>query len=359
MTDDDLRAIRRALHVGPPSTEVIDRSRALLASEMRQETRRETRQQAQPRPRKDRWGLGALLTGGLAALMIAAFVAIPALHGTDRPTDRPETPQTAQELLLAAAERAQATPGGTGRYWHVKRVSVAGPVSVGGYDLVERRVFETWTGRDPADTWFGDLSLGFRPRTEADERAWKAAGAPTSWTVPADNAAGSATFTSGPGQPQLTKAGRPGTTEMDVDSLPTDPAALRVAVLATFPDAEQQNVDGLLFGALGRLLLDTPARPAVRAAAFRLMAQIPGVTSVGAVKDGDGRTGTGVELVRGGGQDITSRHLLIIDPTTNLVMALENAGTEGAKARPVKASSTVILIAEWTDAQPTPPTAPN
>ena len=98
----------------------------------------------------------------------------------------------------------------------------------------------------------------------------------------------------------------------------------------------------------------------MRRFAFTAMAGVPGVRSVGTVTTPDGRSGTGVELVLNLGDGETSRHLTVIDPKTYQVLSVED--TDGqpadANARPIGASNTVVLLAEWTDTEPTMPKVP-
>jgi hypothetical protein len=370
--DEDLLTIRRALHSGPPSGEAKNRARDLLTAEMAADhvpgAVPSVGYVRSASPKRSWWGRGAVLSGGLAALIVAGVLAVPALRGPghDAPGNPPHgtAPRTAQELLLAAAERAATGPEGTGKYWHVRQVSVAGPIKVGSYDLVGRWLYENWTARDPSvSSWTGSLDLGFKPRTKADEDAWEAAGAPTSWTVPGDTTSGKVTYTSSPGTPTLTKiptSGRAGVIEglPEPNQLPADPVELRSVVLASVPDLQPEVADVTLFSVLSGLLLDSPAPAAVRAAAFTLLADIPGVRSAGDVTDANGRTGTGIELTRQHATNITSRNLLVIDPKTYLILARETSGTLGTNTRPLKASNTLVLAAEWTGTEPTLPKAP-
>jgi hypothetical protein len=385
--DDDLLTIRRVLHSGPPTPQATARARDLLtveiataAAERPVAARRPTG--ADPVPGMGRRGpsshirLGALLTGGLAAAIVAAVVAVPALNGPDHDgrgappgAEAGPAPATAQELLLAAAQRAATAPAATGKYWHTRKMTTAGVIRVGSYDLMGRWLNETWIPGDASvSSWSGDLMLGYKPRTRADEEAWRADGSPTSWTVKADTTSGTTTFTMAPGEPILREEKRPvdkpflpaigGLTMAEIAALPTDPAALRARVERGLRGIAPADVDRTVYWQLGQLLLESPAPPAVRAAAFTAMAGIPGVRSAGTVTDASGRTGTGVELVITHEDGLTSRHLVVIDPKTYGVIATENSGTPGGAAKPIKESNTVVLLAEWTNTEPTPPTVP-
>lgn len=328
-----------------------------------------------------RWsllGTGLVGAAAAAALVVPAIVAAPeppaqgppvagALPGT---TDGGTTALTARDILLAAATRAERAPAETGRYWHVRTLNVFGAVRLGtgadGYWMVRRTVEESWdagAAKDPS--WHGRRDIGVRPRTEADARAWRAAGSPTEWTLDADGAR-DIELSTRPGAGELNKETQPPTYLEDlgqlslaqVRQLPADQRALRDWVtkrvrtrMGFAPGSAQSN--RLVFGFLGRMLLDTPAGPGVRAAAFRILADIPGVRGLGPVRDDSGRPGQGVEFRSGAQTD-----LLIIDPATHLLLAGGYTSGPGGKSVPAKQSSTLVLSAEWSDAKPRVPSVP-
>ena len=89
-----------------------------------------------------------------------------------------------------------------------RRVLGCGPHTVGRapntYSIVDRVVQEQWIARDPAEkSWSGHRSLGSRPRTEADQQAWREAGSPAWWDLPADTETGSVRRDSKPGPGEL------------------------------------------------------------------------------------------------------------------------------------------------------------
>jgi len=326
-----------------------------------------------------RWSLvGTGLVGAAAAvaLVVPAIVADPeapaggpppagALPGT---TTGGTTTVTAYDILLAAATRAEQAPAATGRYWHVKTLNVFGAVRVGtdpdAYWLVRRSVEESWdAGKGPS--WDGRREIGVRPRAEADEKAWRTAGSPTKWTLDADGGK-DLVLSTRPGAGELSKDTRPPRYLEDVGQLsleqvrqlPEDQKALRDWVTSRIqqrmgfaPGSADSN--RLTFSLLGRMLLDTPAAPKVRASAFRILADIPGVRGLGAVRDESGRSGQGVEFANG-----TYAERLIIDTATHLILADKvSSGPKGTTA-PSKEGSTLVLTAEWSDAAPQVPSVP-
>lgn len=282
------------------------------------------------------------------------------------------TPVAARDILLAAATRSEQAPAETGKYWHVKTLDVVGPQRVGtdgdGYWVLRRNVNESWDASNPAEaSWTGRRELGVRPFSAADEQAWRAAGSPTEWTLDTDS----------PNNNKLVLSTRPGEGTLSRDTeapryledfgqlsleqvrqLPDEQGALRAWVSSRIQTdmgfvPGSSDGDQLLFGFLGRMLLDTPAPPKVRAAAFRILADLPGVRSVGTVKDESGRSGQGVEF-----RDDSTTVRLIVDPSTHRLLGETTSSTpKGAKA-PAKQRSTVVLAAEWSDAAPQAPTLP-
>ncbi|MDG4810097.1 CU044_5270 family protein [Micromonospora sp. WMMD1120] len=322
-----------------------------------------------------RWSLlGTGLAGAVAAGVLAvSVISTPQQSRPDSPPvagQQPDATTTllARDILLAAANRAEQAPAETGRYWHVKTLDLTGPQRAGdaGYWLLRRSVTESWDASDPAEaSWTGHRDLGVRPASQADERAWRAAGAPSEWTLDTD------------GPKPLVLSTRPdaGTLSRDrsapryledlgqldleqVRRLPDEPRALRawtserIRARMGVP-AGSPTSDRLLFGFLGRMLLDTPAPPKVRGAAFRILAEIPGVRGLDAVTDAHGRSGQGVEF-----RDDSGTVRLIVDPSTHRLLGEQTSSTPKDAAVPGKQSTTVVLTAQWSDAAPQRPSLP-
>jgi hypothetical protein len=76
-------------------------------------------------------------------------------------------------------------------------------------------------------------------------------------------------------------------------ALPTESEALENQLRATRLDGIRDD-DTELFALAGDLLGESPAPPALRKALWDVIAQVPGVTLVGAVKDGSGRSGLAI-----------------------------------------------------------------
>ncbi|MET8907889.1 CU044_5270 family protein [Micromonospora sp. NPDC004551] len=259
-----------------------------------------------------------VLAGALPAVALAATGAI-LLNNTSGPgapvvqpaTSSPvpvDVPTGAGSLLLVAAERSESAPVTAGRYWVVRTEHGDGA----------RRVQdELWLAAVP-----GLPSVGYVRSADG------------SWTSrpmrghTADN--------------NFLLAGSPRSAR-ELAALPTDPAKLTEKLLTWYADTggvEQR--DEFLFNSGAAIVLDLPVSPQVRAAAYRMLAAMPGVTSLGRVADRLGRPGVAVAVSRQGDFG-KAQTRLIVDPTTGRALAQESwvAGNP--------ASFTAVITARWSD----------
>ncbi|GIH13018.1 CU044_5270 family protein [Rugosimonospora africana] len=369
---DDLQLIRQTLDAPPPSARATFQARGRLDAAIGGSAPVSARRF----PVRLRWSLsGGVVLAAVAGVVLATTAAHPE-HADRGGTTQVLGDRSAQTILLAAATRAGADK--TGKYWHVETIAVAGPQRVGTapdqYNLVDRSATANWIARDPEDTsWTGTRDLGWRPDTEADQRAWSEAGSPKQWDLSVDGSvdgspAGTRRLTMTAGKGQLSPVDSRTTYLQDlggfdltqIQQLPTNPSKLRALLLSRMAaaglTAGSSGADTFLFGAVSQLLLDVPAPPAVRAAAFTVLAGIPGVDSVGTVKDADGRQGLGIEMNRTSPGGFVERHQLILDSSTYVIMGESFSGSQGAAA-PIKHGESVVVAAEWTDQKPEPPAA--
>ncbi|WP_030175495.1 CU044_5270 family protein [Spirillospora albida] len=319
------------------------------------------------------WGLGAVgLAGAVAAALVA--VNVPADGEPGAPAAQPATART---VLLAAAGKADGRPDGTGAFWHVATVSsMAHQVSTGGvrYTVVDRQRHETWTPGRPGAKIRADVqNLGARPATAKDEAAWRRAGAPARFEIRVPigpNSTVTKTFVTSVKQGPVRRgtSPRPGDGKLfwlgrnvgvkELRALPADPARLRAGLLRWYDGRDTESGapmsrDAWLYRVASGLVTDMPVAPKVRAAAFRMLADLPRVRSLGRVTDAQGRTGLGVgldEKTRAG----LVLHRLVIDPATGGALAGERvlvrpAAGEG-RAPGTVLGSTAVLTAAWTDA---------
>jgi hypothetical protein len=280
-----------------------------------------------PRPRRHaqlrRFLIPATSTAALAALVVAGLVVQP-LRGTSSQPGRASRSVQADDsasavLLAAAAVVAKTTVASLGEYWHTSmQVYDVGTTS----DHSDAVDLSDWIARDPnGQSWYSMSS----PKGH-------------SLLVPAG-----------------TPSNDPYHTRFDVldrflsfdetQQLPADPPELEAYLLAISPHhagLPPVSVSDRLFEAAVDVA-DTPAPPTVRAAAFRLLAGLPGLTSLGPVTDPLGRTGVGIENSYSG--DDTEE--LIVDPGTGSLLALEDLSTVDGHVTIVQYEA--LVQAGWTN----------
>ncbi|MFF5261812.1 CU044_5270 family protein [Actinomadura viridis] len=296
---------------------------------------------------------------------------------------------SARTVLLAAAEKAEAAPA-TGKYWRVKKMFVA-PRQVGPegrtYTVSDAKIYEEWISRD-GRAWVGHRAAGAKPRTPADEKAWRRDGAPARWDMGVGDTvdkkrlylqvkpgAGSLVKVQGEHTLQVPIAG-PKPSFAALQKLPADPAVLRkMAEKSALSDGSGSPLDAenpqarqaFAAGKLADLLTTAPVPPKVRAAAFRALADMPAVRSEGRGADERGRKGVVLTITVPYAASTTSTRL-IIDPATSQVLSeqvvskIKGAAAQDAAAKGARTSgkerTTLYLGAGWTDQAPQAPTLP-
>ncbi|WP_049560629.1 CU044_5270 family protein [Nonomuraea sp. SBT364] len=337
---DDLSAVRELLSPPGPSRETVVRGRDRLLTEIAHE--RPPSRTPHDRPgrravRAARWG-----TFGLASAAAAAAVVLSSAPPAEPP------PPDARTVLLAAATSAARQPA-EGAWWGNKLVRGVRFRDPGDrYTLQQTATEETWlpTGKMTAPHWIVLRYLGVEPATPEDEAAWRADGSPTRWSYPYGNGGGlggdSYEVEAAPGEARsirqedvdwrLLAAGRPLTRMAE---LPATPEGLR-ALLG--PGT------GELTANLGSFVLEMPVPAETRAAAYRLMASLPGVTARGEVTDQLGRTGQAI-VYRDPADDRDKR--LIFNVATGAPLALETLMPSGEPAQ-----FTAVAESVWTDQLP-------
>ncbi|MGP3957555.1 CU044_5270 family protein [Nonomuraea sp. 3N208] len=393
---DELRAVRPA-HLG--DRPVDERTRAAELAYAMSGPRQARRRRKVVRPV---WGLG--LAGAVAAAAAVAVVmagngTVPtprapdggngAATATDTPdgsgttaanpdgTAAPRVTLSARDVLLAAAANADRQPEGTGAYWHTASVSrTLLTVAKGGYDMVTQSRDEMWTpSATGGEQWSRSQSLGARPATEEDRKAWEAAGSPAKVEVAMPGKRGSLALVAEtePGKVRTSHSplvdgdkvfwlGR-NVTMKDLRGLPSDPDDLKKWLLRSYDghDTESSSTpmasDVWLFKVSAGLITDMPVTPRVRGAAFRMLAELDTVKVAENVTDAEDRQGTAVsieERVKGGA---VLENRLIFDESTGRALANENVvvkpGGLQAGFEPGEVfASTAVLEAGWTDDKP-------
>lgn len=337
---DELQMIATMLAEPPtPETEAAVRHR--LLNGMREPER----------PARRAWRRPALWSGfGLAATAAAVTGAVVLSSGTTPRAPDPgrdpaaAQPMSAKTVLLTAAEHAAAAPA-SGKYWHVLRVqSDAYYSDRGKYWMLGRQLIAQWS-RPDGRSWTGYRTLGAVPMSAKDAPAFRRDGSPDPNPVAPrlDKDTGTKTFL----------VCDRDMTFKQVQALPTDPGELRAALRRASPRAHAtagRTADEVVKNCVTDLLSFVPAPPKVRAAAYRMLAAMPGVTAIGKVTDERGRQGVGlhVRVMR----DVADT--VIIDPGSSLVLSTSRTVPDV----PGKVDKELYVQVGWTDTPPAVPALP-
>lgn len=261
------------------------------------------------------------------------------------PTPLPE----ATDLLGKAATYEAARSKPAGYYWKLRsltsvKVLISANPDPYSMDLVA--VAEHWGG-EKGTTSAGLRVLSMRPSSPADSQAHEQAGKPVNVKVRlADGPKPSPVLAvQVPDEGRLvsdpaTSFGAADLNGVIVPKLSTQPKDLVDALLSMRDPHQKGDRDSWLFAALSELLVDTAAKPAQRAAALKVLADLPGVHYVGEVDDLYGRTGLAIE--RSGDKQDTQ---LLLDPKTGGVLGMQTPN--GARV--------AVLEASWVSDKPGPP----
>ncbi len=252
--------------------------------------------------------------------------------------------------LLGVAKKAE-TPASEGTYWQTttrsEDVNVVAPT--GDKDqLLAVRTTST-------DKWSVGVRPGTRslmvsgldgvtePRTAADEARWRAAGSPGTLQaeVSGNEQGGTLGYTMGTRRPMVMRTdaddkiyalGPQNITYQDLRELPSDSGKLRRELEKLY--AQDSGADT----GVGRTayvlrqaanLITMPVEPAVRAAAYRVMAELPGVRGLGRVTDPLGREGVGFTFPGTPSTPLGSvEQRLVVDPSTGEMLAELNVLVE-------------------------------
>jgi hypothetical protein len=291
---------------------------------------------------------------GLVATAVAVTVAL--VLANSGPAPAPSHPHVALGsaspaavvVLSDAAAKVELASATTGPYWMARtRNTTLEQVGTPGHHYVIKSEVrqDEWTAGSPTGTgWSSSQDLGAAPATGKDVAAWKKAGSPATWSVPQPSG-GSITYTAAGSKPYTFSSqasadaavfalgGIRNVSVHDLQTLPADPSALLNRLAAVYQDAVRDAKAGngpgpyttltpWLFGTAASML-SMPVTPAVRATLYRLMSGLNGVTSLGVIKDADGRTGNAVALDQTDENGLM-RYEVIIDRHTGLPLAQQS-----------------------------------
>jgi hypothetical protein len=298
---DDLKMLGALLATPDPSRDAFERGRRQLRETIRGPVRRH----------RARWlGAGLSLTAAAAAavVVVASVTSAPAPHHPPAAVT-----QSGQQILLAAATSAEQASEGSGAYWHIKTVITDFPGDQ----------YETWTKRD-GESWTRDMKTNGKVVKDPfpDPPGWL----PGNFSVGGDHVSFE-----------------------QLSQLPTGTAALKAWILTNAikpsqmsgPTSDPAFRRSVLIYSLIGLISELPVSRKVRAAAFRVLASLPGIRSIGRVNGGQG-------LLISVDQ---SQQRLVVDPATarvrNSSMVVPSSGGAAGLS-----AGTATVTAEWTNQPP-------
>ncbi|MGW0484592.1 CU044_5270 family protein [Nonomuraea sp. NPDC003214] len=378
---DELSLLARALpDAPPPSPEVVERARLRLAA-----ARREQGPPAGARRRGPAWGW----TLGAAATTIAVVLAVVTLVSNMTPAPAPVlVPEGGNSALLQLADRVAKLPDERGAYWRrplLNDTLIRVRAGNQAFNVLFSSRIDLWQPRDLRDPVQAEQWQQFvRPATEADERAWRAAGSPgtvqrvcTRGTRAGDCA--KLRLRSKPTQCVYTRAVEPGgvlgdsrigeLTLADLAALPGDAGQLREKLRAYWKirRAKEPGYSFEKFLATSTALLELPVKPSVRAAALRLLAGLPTTRVRGTITDPLGRPGLAVTFRDsegftaefGADDEVAQRYTTILDPRTGAVLAehaaIADESTDGLAKGTFMTYQAWAPEAGWTGERPERP----
>ncbi|MEU4223901.1 hypothetical protein AB0F17_06385 [Nonomuraea sp. NPDC026600] len=312
---DELELLARALPDAPPlSPEAVARARARFVADgarVRPATGpSRSPSRSRSRPRVWAWALSAGVATAamvIAVTLVANLVSAPAQVLVQPPNN----------ALLELADRVERLPDQKAAYW--REVIITGErISAGGYDLLKRDRLERTAPLNTAQKSLLQTSApSALPASAADERAWRAAGAPARIKplCPQGTPAADCRPIRVTDQLQVCQWRDGNDAQVGDSSL----ATFTLADLAAIP----ADRDGLLaklrdyhriwegrgfkqpfaqFLPQASSLLSMPIRPQLRAAILRLLAELPDTKVYGTATDPLGRQALQVTFTRDTGQ---------------------------------------------------------
>jgi hypothetical protein len=305
----------------------------------------------------------------VAAVAAVAVVHAPSVHAptVQAASQVPTSGSGGREILLTAARTvAQAAQPVAGRYW-VTSGTVGNFLKVGPADdpylVLEEVGVQSWAARSPRDpSPYLSQALWVRPASPSNQVAWRRDGSPTVWQkigqdagladpygdsgyarlLPLSVAPGRLTSESAAYGSQPFQVGDKALSLRQLRALPADPARLKELLLtgsSHYPPGVSRSA--YLLQAVPTVL-QMPVTPAVRSALYRMLAAVPGIQSLGTVKDVSGKQGAavaytgrypncgnGIPLNNGDSSyrvlftSCSVQQIFIIDPATGLPQAEE------------------------------------
>jgi hypothetical protein len=279
---------------------------------------------------------GMALVAAAVVLVVGAVVTF--VH---RPAAEPVAVTPLRKLEAAAAMLA-AAPEAEGRYWRRDTEQVLRTKSA--YDFrVEERAMEVLAFGPDREVYGWREPISSKPYTAEGLKAWRQGGSPQlcpargcDKNMPADSSTGLELGL------ELAEGLRPTLTELR--SLPKEPKALRARLLESYDPQAAAERGPWLEGAAARLI-NSPATPGTRAAAYLLLANAPGIKVVDGIPGTFGLDGLALQYKRG-----QIRGQIVIDRRTGQLLGSQWLTPGGLADR-----AEIVRKVGWSDVRPVPP----
>lgn len=308
------------------------------------------------RPRTWVLPLGAVAAVAASAVVVSTLVQQEPVGTADEGASAHPPSATATQLdgrleLLAAAKKTEASAT-EGTYWQTttrsQNVDVVG--EPGQRYAVRTSETQQWSvGVRPGtqSLMVTGLDAETAPRTKADEARWRAAGSPDKVQIKA-GADGSLRLSLPMGtdrrplvmrtdaNDEIYALGPHNVSYQDLLELPSGSGELRRRLERLYrEDSGAETGAGRTAWMIRHAadLITMPVKPAVRAAAYRVIAELPGIRALGTTTDPVGRKGVGI-AVPGTARTPLGKveQQLIVDPTTGALLSEQVVLTEPSAA---------------------------
>ncbi|MES4901754.1 MULTISPECIES: CU044_5270 family protein [unclassified Streptomyces] len=337
------------------------------------------------RPFTWRWALPVAATAAVAGVLVATLPQGGSDSDGSRATAGPttdgprHTPENGRLALRLVANRLE-SKADEGTYWQMTtRSGWIGVVAESGstFAVVSSETQQWSFGVRPGtrSLWISGIDEAIEPRTERDTARWRAAGSPKDLTL-ADTGSrsggklGLRMELGAEKRPTVTRInlgdriaalGARNVTYADLRKLPGDSAKLKEVLEGLYEEDPGSEISGRTewMWRQAANLINLPVRSEVRAAAYRVIADLPGIRSLGEVTDPLGRKGVGFALPATDRPDYgTARSELIVDPATGALLSDQEVLTKpNAKAAEAGLTAgtvvnhTATVTSRWTDRQ--------
>ncbi|MGO4417825.1 CU044_5270 family protein, partial [Streptomyces sp. MCAF7] len=275
-------------------------------------------------------------------------------------------PENGRLALLNVASRVD-SKADEGTYWQTTtRSGWVGIVAQSGatFAVVSSGTSQFSYGVRPGtqSLWVSGIDDTTEPRTERDTARWRAAGSPQDMTLAESGSGGKLGLRMESGsekRPTVTRInqgdkiaalGARNVTYEELRKLPGDTAKLKQALAELYEEDRGSEIPGRTewMWQQAANLINLPVKPEVRAAAYRVIADLPGIRSLGEVTDQLGRKGVGFALpaieLPGYG---TGRSELIVDPATGALLSDQQVLTK-PNAKATEAGLTAGTVVHYT-----------